>query len=240
MLAQFSGTAKGQNVSLAMQSLVESNAVCFDVDSTVITEEGIDVLAAHLGKGRQVAELTAEAMNGGMKFQDALQQRLDLLQPSRQQIQECLRQHPFEFAPNLVLLVRKLQELNKHVYLVSGGFRIMIEPVAERLGIPSSNIFANTITFDAVTGAYTGFDTTELTSRDMGKPKAVQAIIDQGNYNTVVMIGDGATDAQAKPPAAAFIGFGGVAVREKVRATADWFVTDFTDCLTILEKYGKP
>jgi phosphoserine phosphatase len=237
MLAQFSGTAKGQNVGLAMQSLVESNAVCFDVDSTVITEEGIDVLAAHLGKGKQVADLTAAAMEGGMKFQDALQQRLDLLQPSRQQIQECLKQHPFEFSPSVVAFVRKLQELNKHVYLVSGGFRIMIEPVAERLGIPCSNIFANTIIFDDESGAYTGFDPTEPTSRDMGKPKAVQAIIDKGNYETVVMIGDGATDAQAKPPAAAFIGFGGVAVRDKVRATADWFVTDFADCLAILEKY---
>lgn len=113
----------------------------------------------------------------------------------------------------------------------------MIEPVAERLGIHGSNIFANTILFDE-SGAYAGFDPTEPTSRDMGKPKAVQAIIDKGNYETVVMIGDGATDAQAKPPASAFIGFGGVAVRDKVRASADWFVTDFTDCLTILEKYG--
>jgi phosphoserine phosphatase len=43
----------------------------------------------------------------------------------------------------------------------------------------------------------------------------------------MVMIGDGATDLQAKPPADAFIGFGGVVVRESVRQAADWFVTDF-------------
>jgi len=138
-----------------------------------------------------------------------------------------------------VEFVRKLQQLNKSVYLVSGGFRIMIEPVAEKLDIPKTNIYANTITFDEASGTYKGFDATEPTSRDMGKPKAVQTVINNGHYKTVVMIGDGATDAQAKPPAASFIGFGGVAVREKVRATADWFVTDFADCLEILEQYGS-
>lgn len=238
MLTQFSGTARGQNVALAMESLVSADAVCFDVDSTVITEEGIDVLAAHLGKGPQVAALTAAAMEGGLKFQDALRQRLDLLQPSRQQIQECLRRHPFHFSPHLVELVRTLQQLDKSVYLISGGFRIMIEPVAERLGIPPTHIYANTLTFDERTGAYTGFDATEPTSRDMGKPRAVQSVIDRGNHrHGVVMIGDGATDAQAKPPAVAFIGFGGVAVRDKVLSTADWFVTDFADCLQVLERY---
>jgi phosphoserine phosphatase len=41
------------------------------------------------------------------------------------------------------------------------------------------------------------------------------------------MIGDGATDMQAKPPADAFIGFGGVVEREKVKLNADWYIYDF-------------
>jgi phosphoserine phosphatase len=40
------------------------------------------------------------------------------------------------------------------------------------------------------------------------------------------MVGDGATDMQAKPPADLFIGYGGVVVREAVRDGADLFVTD--------------
>ena len=47
-------------------------------------------------------------------------------------------------------------------------------------------------------------------------------------HKSVVMIGDGVTDMQAKPPAALFIGFGGVVVREKVRDGADWFISDFS------------
>ena len=55
----------------------------------------------------------------------------------------------------------------------------------------------------------------------------------------MVMVGDGATDAQAKPPAAAFIGFGGVAVRETVQRDADWFVKGFEDLTTIVRDHSS-
>ena len=54
-------------------------------------------------------------------------------------------------------------------------------------------------------------------------------------YERVVMVGDGATDMQARPPADAFIGFGGIAVREAVRDGADWFVTDFEEMIAELD-----
>jgi hypothetical protein len=46
------------------------------------------------------------------------------------------------------------------------------------------------------------------------------------------------TDAQAKPPATAFIGFGGVVVREAVQRQADWFITDFHDLIYILQQFA--
>jgi len=55
-------------------------------------------------------------------------------------------------------------------------------------------------------------------------------------YKNMVMVGDGATDMQARPPAKAFVGFGGVRVREKVKQGADWFVTDFNEVLAVLPK----
>lgn len=51
------------------------------------------------------------------------------------------------------------------------------------------------------------------------------------SYKQVVMVGDGATDMQAKPPADAFIGYGGVVVRPAVHKGADWFVTHFDEVL---------
>jgi hypothetical protein len=44
--------------------------------------------------------------------------------------------------------------------------------------------------------------------------------------------GDGATDMQARPPADAFIGYGGIVIRKAVQEGADWFVTDFAELIT--------
>jgi len=224
----------GSSVPDAMFSLYNADAVCFDVDSTVIDEEGIDALAEYLGKGEEVAELTKQAMDGDTKFQDALQMRLDLMKPSRSQIETLLEEQPLVLTNGVANLVKSLQEKNVDVWLVSGGFRIMIEPVAHELNIPISNIVANHILFDD-NGDYEGFDKDEPTSRDMGKPKALEQIKAKKSYETMVMVGDGATDAQAKPPAAAFIGFGGVVEREAVKEKADWFVSSFDDLTKIVQ-----
>jgi phosphoserine phosphatase len=225
----------GTDVELAMHALSTADCVCFDVDSTVVNEEGIDVLADYLGKGQAVAALTLQAMEGGMKFQDALRARLELMQPGRPQIEQCLVERPLELTEGVHELVDKLHAAGKAVYLVSGGFRIMIEPVAAILGIDKSRIVANTIVFDEA-GDYLNFDPNEPTSADMGKPAALRQIQEAGGYKTMVMVGDGATDAQAKPPAAAFIGFGGVAVRKQVQDTADWFVMDFKEMIRIVDE----
>lgn len=231
-------SVSGQNVALAMESLANADAVCFDVDSTVIAEEGIDVLAEFLGQGEAVAALTKQAMEGSQKFQDALKDRLELMKPSKQSIEQCLQEMPFKLTPGVEHLIEALTDKGVDVYFVSGGFRIMIEPVALKAAVAKKRIYANSILFDDE-GNYAGFDPEEPTSADMGKPKALAQIKEEHNYQTMVMVGDGATDAQAKPPADAFIGFGGVVVRPAVEETADWFVKDFNDMTNVVEKFSE-
>ncbi len=230
----------GPRQELALMSLLQADAVCFDVDSTVITEEGIDVLADYLGKGEEVKALTKRAMEGNnLKFEEALQMRLDLLQPTRQQIQRLLQERPLQLTPGVEEFIQVLASHGVDVYLVSGGFRLMIEPIAKQLCIARDRIVANTLLFDDKTGAYQGFDPTEPTSADLGKRKALQQIKEENEYQVMIMIGDGATDAQAKPPADAFIGFGGVVVREPVKQVADLFVTSFEPLTTLVKQFGK-
>lgn len=93
-----------------------------------------------------------------------------------------------------------------------------------------TRIFANNILF-AKDGSYLGFDSTELTSRDGGKPSVIKKLKNDHGYSPVIMIGDGATDMQAKPPADGFIGFGGVAEREAVKKNADWYIYDMQELL---------
>ncbi|XP_042213996.1 phosphoserine phosphatase-like [Homarus americanus] len=211
-----------------------TDAVCFDVDSTVIIDEGLDQLASFCGKADEVKKLTVQAMQGGMEFRTALRARLDLLQPKLSTIQKFTRSNLPKLTKDIDRLVAALQARDVDVYLVSGGFRSLIAPVAKMLNIPLENIFANRLKF-FFDGEYGGFDETQLTSRSGGKAEVISWLKKREGYSSVVMIGDGATDMEACPPADAFIGFGGNIVREAVRDTATWFVYDFATLINELE-----
>lgn len=85
----------------AKEIIRSADIVCFDVDSTVIKEEGIDELAEFCGKGQEVANLTKEAMGGSMTFQEALRRRLDIIKPSQRQIREFLATRPSSLSPGI-------------------------------------------------------------------------------------------------------------------------------------------
>ncbi|XP_047332196.1 phosphoserine phosphatase, chloroplastic [Impatiens glandulifera] len=212
-----------------------AEAVCFDVDSTVCIDEGIDELAEYCGAGKAVAEWTARAMGGSVPFEEALAARLSLFKPSLSQVQDFLHQKPPRLSPGIDEMIKSLKAKNIAVYLISGGFRQMINPVASILGIPTENIFANQLLFSN-SGEFVGFDVNEPTSRSGGKAKAVQQLKEAHGYKKLVMIGDGATDLEARKPGGAdlFICYGGVVLRETVAAKADWLVLNFTDLINNL------
>ena len=86
--------AIGTRISHAKTCLRTADAVCFDVDSTVVTSEGIDDLARFLGCGDKVKELTAKAMGGSMPYHEALELRLNAMRPSETQVATMLREEP--------------------------------------------------------------------------------------------------------------------------------------------------
>ena len=113
----------------------------------------------------------------------------------------------------------------------------MIDPLATRLNLdPKTNVIANNLLFHP-DGSFSGFDDQEPTSRSGGKAVALQNLIDKHGFTTVIMVGDGATDLEARTqgPASAFIGFGGVATREAVEKGADWFVKDWDGVIEALQ-----
>ncbi|XP_071082259.1 uncharacterized protein [Haliotis cracherodii] len=210
-----------------------ADIVCFDVDSTVCKDEGLDELAAFCGVGEKVAAWTRKAMGGDVSFRVALSERLNIVKPSKQQLNDFVANHPPQLSDGMSDLVRALRQKGRTVYLVSGGFRSIIEPAADLLSIPAENIYANKLKF-YYTGEYAGFDESQPTSDSGGKPHVMQIIKDCHKDNKLVMIGDGSTDLEAAPPADAFIGYGGNVVRESVKSRAAWFVTDFQELITEL------
>ncbi|MFM2092618.1 MAG: hypothetical protein RLZZ127_3107 [Planctomycetota bacterium] len=203
-----------------------ARTVCFDVDSTISPDEGIDVLAAHAGVGEQVAALTRAAMGGAQRFEDAIAARLALIKPTPAMIAACLAAHPPRLTDGAASLVAALHRRRVQVHLVSGGFQPFVRPLADLLGIPQDRVHANRFVF---TDAGAATDPTCPTSRSGGKPVVMQQLLAAGCPRPLVMVGDGATDIEARPPADLAIGFGGVVVREKVKAAADWFVGSFAE-----------
>ena len=77
--------------------------------------------------------------------------------------------------------------------------------------------------------AAAGFDPEEFTSRAGGKAEACKFLKQQFGYEVVAMVGDGATDAEARCERGAdiFVCYGGAALRQSVADVADWTVTHF-------------
>lgn len=101
MTNSIDATDKTKNGTEAAEIIKRSQVVCFDVDSTVICEEGIDELAKFCGKGQEVARLTREAMKGSMTFQEALRLRLNIIRPSQKQVRDFLKAHPSTLSPGI-------------------------------------------------------------------------------------------------------------------------------------------
>lgn len=212
--------------------LRRADCFCFDVDSTLIQVEGIDELAGSVKKHEEVSAITKQAMEGHASFFSTLQSRLDIIRPSRQLIEEFSRA-PLPLTPGAVQLVATLHARGAQVFLISGGFRQMVEPVATALSVPLDNVYANNLRFEP-DGAYKDFDPQSYTACDGGKRLAINHIrsLLATPDAVIVMVGDGATDLDSRDSqdgrggADLVCGFGGVVVRESVRKGADWFVTD--------------
>ncbi|KAL4546523.1 hypothetical protein Ndes2526B_g01741 [Nannochloris sp. 'desiccata'] len=88
-------------------------------------------------------------------------------------------------------------------------------------------------------GSYAGFDPAEFTSHSGGKAEAVVHIKKNWGLNKIIMVGDGATDAEAKQPggADAFVGYGGTVYRENIAERADWYVMRIEEITNALKFY---
>lgn len=78
----------------------------------------------------------------------------------------------------------------------------MILPFARHLGIPKDKVFANRMNWQwddelSEPTRLVGFDYSEPTAHNQGKPKAIASIRQRNPYKTIVMVGDGITDLEA-------------------------------------------
>jgi phosphoserine phosphatase len=194
--------------------------VFFDVDSTLVTIEGIDWLAH--GKAG-VAALTGAAMKGEIPLEQVYARRLEMIRPARAAVDALGRQYVESLIDGAPETIERLQRENVDVHLVTAGIAQAIAPLAARLRIPLASVHAVALRFGP-DGEYKGFDERSPLTRSGGKAAVVREVRASAN-GPAAFIGDGVSDLEAKPAVDLFIGFGGVQVRDRVKKEADVFIT---------------
>ena len=206
------------------------DVICFDCDSTLSRIEGIDELARRVGMGEEMSKLTDLAMNGVVPLEAVYERRLSLIRPDQDSINWLADLYIAEIVEGVKEVFASLLAQDKAVHIISGGLRQAILPLAECLGLPESHVHAVDIYFNE-DGSYRNYDLNSPLARTGGKAVVVGTLKGQGS---LVMVGDGKTDLEAKQSGAFVLGFGGVVDRAIVREQADFYTTEPT-LLSVLE-----
>lgn len=204
--------------------------VVLDVDSTLIENEVIELLAERAGSLDQVASITAQAMNGELDFEASLRSRVATLKGLPVSVFE-------DVAPSVLVtkgvpeMVAGIRAAGGRTAVVSGGFHEVLDPVAESLGLDYWRANRLEIVDGLLTGSLVGriidgqakADTLQEWADDMGVP-----------LRQTVAVGDGANDLTMMALAGLSVGFD---AKAPVRDLADVLI-DERDLSLVLPLLG--
>jgi len=212
--------ARGVDIAVSPAGLARrgQRLIVMDVDSTLIQDEVIDLLAGHAGKETEVAAVTAAAMNGDLDFAESLRARVALLAGLPESALDEVRAS-IRLTAGARTLVRTLKRLGFTIAVVSGGFIEVVGPLAADLGIDHAH--ANRL--DIKDGFLTGDLVGEIVDRQ-GKAAALRrfAAAEHVPMSRTVAIGDGANDLDMLAAAGLGVAFNAKPI---VREQADAAVT---------------
>lgn len=204
--------------------------VVFDVDSTLIEDEVIELLAEVAGRRDEVAEITERAMAGELDFAESLIARVSTLQGLPASVfDEVLAK--IRITPGAEALIHRIHESGGRVGAVSGGFSQVLNPLADRLGLD----FARANELEVIEGKLTGAVVGEIVDRSV-KAQSLLEWADRLNFKQTqtVAVGDGANDLEMMSWAGLSIAFNAKPI---VRDQADIVVAK-QDLLEIAQILG--
>jgi phosphoserine phosphatase len=186
------------NVTLQSDSLWRRHPrlVVFDMDSTLITQEVIDLLAATITDppdlAARVADITHRAMLGELEFETAFRERVALLKGLPASIFTDLRS-VLKVTNGVPALLRALKRLGVKTAVLSGGFLPLTSWLAKELGL--DHAYANEVIIDETTNTLTGEVKGVIVGKERKRDLLIEIAGKEGvDLSQVVAVGDGAND----------------------------------------------
>jgi phosphoserine phosphatase len=207
--------------------------VVLDVDSTLIENEVIELLADAAGSGAAVAAITARAMNGEVDFEESLRARVSTLAGLPQSVfdEVSRRVTVTQGVPEMIAGVRAA---GGRVAVVSGGFHEIIDPVATRLGLDYWRANRLELVDGVLTGGLVG---PVIDGRAKAETLAEWALDFGVPLSRTVAVGDGANDLPMMEITGLSVGFDAKApVRDEADVLMD--VRDLSQLLPLLGLRG--
>ncbi|MFZ2963961.1 MAG: phosphoserine phosphatase SerB [Rhodoglobus sp.] len=177
--------------------------VVLDVDSTLIENEVIELLAGHAGSRAEVERITRRAMNGELDFEESLRARVATL--------HGLPESVFAAVGAQVTVTRGVPELIAGIHaagggvgVVSGGFHEVVDPIAEALGLDHWRANRLEVSGGVLTGGLTGPIVDAAAKATALREWAAAAGVP---LRRTVAVGDGANDLPMMAIAGLAVGF---------------------------------
>jgi len=161
-----------------------------DMDSTIVTTETLDDLAAHVGLKDRISAITARAMNGELDFKEALRERVGMLRGLSVDALESAWAE-VELSPGAAVLVRTMSANGARCVLVSGGFKFFTSRVAAKCGFHED--LSNDLVIED--GKLTGAVTEPILDKDVKLQTLIGRAAEHGlSLAETLSVGDGAND----------------------------------------------
>ncbi len=218
--------------------MTQNKLLLVDCDSTLSAIEGIDELARLRGQSTFLAveAMTRAAMEGGAAMETVFAKRLKMIEPRLEELEAVGALYITHVEPNAKRALETARKAGWHPVIVSGGFTQAILPLAAHLEI--ERVEAVRLEFDSA-GAFTGFATECPTARTRGKNIVAKQLRAEFAARRSVMVGDGASDLEVQGDVDFVVGFGGYAIRDKVRQGADAFILSFSELPALLQRWDS-
>jgi phosphoserine phosphatase len=207
--------------------------VLLDVDSTLIENEVIELLAREAGSLIEVEAITSRAMNGEIDFEHSLRARVSTLAGLPVSVFDLVSRH-ITVTAGVDRLIEGVKAAGGRIGVVSGGFHEVLDPLAEQLGLDYWRANRLEVVDEVLTGGLTG----DVVDAEAKAATLREWAADAGvPLSRTVAVGDGANDLPMMAAAGLAVGFDAKApVRDLAGVLID--VRDLSQVLPLLGLRG--